>query len=60
MIPDPLETLIEAVASSLRLRIRDAWRPTVKANLEVSMKLACFVEDFELPDGTESSAFFAA
>jgi len=57
---DPLDDYIDAVAKALKLPIEDAWRPSVKANLEVSLKLAALVDEFALPDDTEPASIFRA
>jgi hypothetical protein len=57
---DPLDDYIDAVARALALPIDDAWKPSVRANLEVSLKLARLVDEFVLPDETEPASVFAA
>jgi Protein of unknown function (DUF4089) len=57
---DPLDQYIDAVANALRLPIEDAWKPSVKANLDVSLKLAGLVDEFLLPDETEPASIFRA
>jgi hypothetical protein len=57
---DPLDDYIDAVAKSLALTVEDAWRPAIKANLEVSLRLARLVDAFELPDETEPAPIFSA
>jgi hypothetical protein len=57
---DPLDDYIDAVAKALRLPIEDAWKPSVKANLDVSLKLAGLVDAFPLPDETEPASVFRA
>ena len=57
---DPLDDYIDAVAKALRLPIEDAWKPSVKANLDVSLKLAGLVDEFHLPDETEPASIFRA
>jgi hypothetical protein len=57
---DPLDDYIEAVATALKLPIEEAWKPSVKANLEVSLKLAGLVDEFPLPDVTEPASIFRA
>ena len=57
---DPLDQYIDAVAKALRLPIEDAWKPSVKANLDVSLKLAGLVDEFPLPDETEPASIFRA
>ena len=60
MAADPLDNYIDAVSNALALRIDDAWKPAVRANLEVSLKLARLVDEFPLPDETEPACVFAA
>jgi Protein of unknown function (DUF4089) len=57
---DPLDDYIDAVAKALKLPIEEAWKPSVKANLEVSLKLAGLVDEFVLPDATEPASIFRA
>jgi Protein of unknown function (DUF4089) len=57
---DPLEDYIDAVGKALKLPIEEAWRPAVKANLDVSLKLAGLVDEFPLPDETEPASIFRA
>ena len=60
MAADPLDPYIDAVSKALALRIDDAWKPAVRANLEVSLKLARLVDEFVLPDEAEPASVFAA
>jgi hypothetical protein len=60
MPADPLDDYIAAAAKSVGLPIEEAWRPAVKANLEVSLKLARLVDEFTLPDETEPACVFTA
>jgi Protein of unknown function (DUF4089) len=60
MAADPLDDFIDAVAKALALPVDDAWKPAVKANLEVSLRLARLVDEFKLPDETEPASVFAA
>ena len=57
---DPLDDYIDAVAKALALSVEDAWRPAVRANLEVSLRLARLVDEFALPDETEPASVFSA
>jgi hypothetical protein len=57
---DPLDDYIDAVGKALALPIEDSWKPAVRANLEVSFKLAKLVDEFPLPDETEPANVFAA
>ena len=58
--PDPLDEYIDAVSEALGLRVADAWKPAVRANLEVSLRLARLVDEFVLPDETEPASVFTA
>ena len=60
MPPDPLDDYIDAVAKALGLPLEDAWRPAVRANLEVSLRLARLVDEFALPDEAEPASVFTA
>jgi len=57
---DPLDDYIDAVAKALALPVEDNWRPAVRANLEISLRLARLVDEFSLPDETEPASVFAA
>ena len=57
---DPLDDYIDAVAKALALPVEKAWRPAVRANLEVSLRLARLVDEFALPDEIEPASVFAA
>jgi hypothetical protein len=56
---DHLDNYMDAVARAMALPLEDAWRPAVRANLEVSQRLARLVDEFPLPDDTESAAIYA-
>jgi hypothetical protein len=60
MAADPLDDYIDAVAGALALPIDDAWKPAVRANLEVSLRLARLVDEFPLPNEAEPASVFAA
>jgi hypothetical protein len=60
MAVDPLNAYIDAVGKALALPIEEAWKPAVKANLEVSLRLARLVDEFALPDEAEPASVFAA
>ena len=60
MAADPLDDYIDAVARALALPVDDAWKPSVRANLEVSLRLARLVDEFVLPNETEPASVFAA
>lgn len=60
MSADPLDDYIEAVSKALALPVEAEWRPAVRANLEVSLRLARQVDEFALPDETEPASVFVA
>ncbi len=60
MADDPLDDYIDTASKLLRLPVKDAWKPAVRANLEVSMRLARVVDEFEFPDEAEPASVFTA
>jgi hypothetical protein len=60
MAANPLDDFIDAAARALALPIKDAWKPAVRANLEVSLRLARLVDEFPLPDETEPASVYTA
>ncbi|MGA2128326.1 MAG: DUF4089 domain-containing protein [Xanthobacteraceae bacterium] len=58
--PDPLDDFIDAAARALGLPIEPAWKPAIRANLEVTLRLAALVSAFALPDEAEPAPVFAA
>ena len=58
--PDPLDDYVDAISKALALPVDDAWKPAVRANLEVSLRLARLVDEFVLPGETEPASVFAA
>ena len=60
MAADLLDEYIDAVSKALALPLEDAWRPAVRANLDVSLRLARLVDEFALPDEAEPASVFAA
>jgi hypothetical protein len=59
-IADPLDDYIDAVSKALALPVDDAWKPAIKANLAVSLRMAQLVDEFTLPDDSEPASVFAA
>jgi hypothetical protein len=57
---DPVDKLMEASAAALGLAIEPEWKPGIKANLQVTLRLAALVADFELPDEAEPAPVFEA
>ena len=60
MAADRLDEYIDAVATALALPVEEGWRPAIKANLDVSLKLARLVDEFTLPDETEPASVYSA
>ena len=60
MAADHLDPYIDAVAAALPLPVEVAWRTAVRANLEVSLRLARLVDEFTLPDETEAASIYSA
>jgi hypothetical protein len=60
MAADTLDDYIDAVAKAIVLPLEEAWRPAVRANLDVSLRLARLVDEFPLPDETEPASVFTA
>jgi hypothetical protein len=60
MPANSLDDYIDAVAEALALPVEQACKPAVKANLEVSLRLAGLVDEFVLPDETEPASVFTA
>ena len=60
MADDSLDDYIDAASKLLRLPVKDAWKPAVRANLEVSMRLARMVDEFEFSEEAEPASVFTA
>ena len=58
--PDHLDSYIDAAAQVLGLPVQPEWKPAVRANLEVTFKLAALVGEKELPDDAEPAPVFRA
>ncbi len=56
----PLDDYIAAASAALDLPVEAAWMPSIKANLEVSLRLANLVSEFPLPDEAEPAPVFKA
>jgi hypothetical protein len=57
---DPLDTMIDASARALALPLDPAWKPAVKTNLDVTLRMAAGFADFPLPDDAEPAPVFSA
>ena len=60
VVGDPLDALVDASARALVLSLEPSWRPTIKTNLEVTLRLAGTVTEFPLPDDAEPAPVFVA
>jgi hypothetical protein len=60
MANDSLDDFIEAGAAALGIPLEEAWKPSVKANLDVTLKHAATVTEFKLPDDAEPAPIFEA
>jgi hypothetical protein len=60
MPTEPLDDYIDAVASALALPIDAAWKSAVRANLDVTLKMARMVQEFPLPDEIEPASIYEA
>ena len=58
--PEMLDQFITAAAHALALPVEAAWKGAVKANLEVTLRLAASFADFPLPDDAEPAPVFTA
>ena len=57
---DPLDAYIDSAAALLALPLEPDWKPAVRANLEVTLKLAALVGEKELPDDAEPAPVYQA
>jgi hypothetical protein len=55
---DSTDDFIEAAAKALGMPLDAAWKPAVRGNLEVSLKLARLVDEFPLPDDAEPAPVY--
>ena len=59
-MPDHLDAYIDAAAQALGIPVQPEWKPAVRANLEVTFRLAATVGEKELPDDAEPAPVFRA
>jgi hypothetical protein len=60
MPTDPLDDYIDAVALALALPVEVAWKPAIRVNLDVTLKMARMVQEFPLPDEIEPASIYEA
>jgi Protein of unknown function (DUF4089) len=58
--PNQLDTFIDAAVQALNLPLEPAWKGAIKANLDVTLRLAAVFADFPLPDDAEPAPVFVA
>ena len=55
-----LDAYIDAAAQALGIPIQPEWKAEIRANLDVTFKLAALVGEKELPDDAEPAPVFRA
>jgi hypothetical protein len=60
MTGNELDAFITAAACALALPVEPAWFPSVRANLDTTLRLAAVVAEFKLPDDAEPAPVFRA
>ncbi len=60
MTDSDLDDLVLAGTRALGLPIEEAWKPGIRAHLEVSLRLAARIVEFDLPDEIEPAPVFEA
>jgi hypothetical protein len=58
--PHPLDAYIDAAAAALNIPIQPEWKSEIRANLDVTFKLAALVAEKELPDDAEPAPVYKA
>lgn len=56
----PLDPYILGAAKALELKIDPAWMPSVRANLDVTLKMGALVASFPLADEAEPAPVYEA
>jgi len=57
---DTLDSYIDAAADVLALPMEPAWKMAIRANLQVTLRLAAMVAEVELPNDAEPAPVFEA
>jgi hypothetical protein len=57
---DTVDDLVDAAAAALALPIEPEWKPGIRSNLQVTLRLAAMVAELELPDAAEPASVFEA
>lgn len=58
--PHPLDGYILGAAKALELKIDPSWMPSVRANLDVTLKMGALVASFPLADEAEPAPVYGA
>ena len=57
---DHLDAYIDSAAAALGIPLDPAWKPAIRANLDVTFRFAALVGEKELPDDAEPAPVFKA
>jgi 1-carboxybiuret hydrolase subunit AtzG-like protein len=57
---DALDSYIDAAVELLALPVEPAWKPAIRTNLQVTLRLAAVVAELDLPDEAEPAPVFEA
>lgn len=57
---DPTDDFIEGAAKALGIPLDDGWKPAIRANLGVTLRLARLVDEFALSDEAEPAPIYKA
>jgi hypothetical protein len=60
MTTDPLDGFVDAAAQALKIDIDEAWKPSVRTNLQIVLQHAAKLAAFPLPDEAEPAPVFKA
>jgi hypothetical protein len=60
MPKNDLDAYIDAAAQALGIPVKPEWKPEIRANLDITFKLAALVAEKELPDDAEPASVFKA
>jgi len=55
-----IDAYIDSAAQALGIPIDAAWKPAIRANLDVTFRFAALVGEKELPDDAEPAPVFEA
>ena len=58
MPSDSLDDYIDTVSAAMGLAIDPSWKASVRANLDVTLKMARLVQEFPLPDEIEPANIY--